>query len=275
MSVVAICETFGSQGNEIGRELSRALGWEFADREIIAKAAERYGESVMELHHVSEEKPTLWERFTDSTRHYVSCIEATILEMAARGEVVLVGHGAAIILREIPHVLRVRVTAPEGLRAMRARQQQGLATDQTALEFIREADRERATRMKFLYRVDLDDPLLYDVAINTERVSVDGGVRITREALQNEFVKPTERSCAAVRDLSLAAQAKARLLVDPTTRGLRLAVNAVDCTLTVMGQVDSEALRQAALRIVGEVPGVTAVADEIIVVPIVRRYAGT
>ena len=275
MSVVAICETFGSQGNEIGRELSRALGWEFADREIIAKAAERYGESVMELHHVSEEKPTLWERFTDSTRHYVSCIEATILEMAARGEVVLVGHGAAIILREVPHVLRVRVTAPEGLRAMRARQEQGLATDQTAAEFIREADRERAARMKFLYRVDLDDPLLYDVAINTERVSVEGGVRILREALQNEFVKPTARTCASARDLSLAAQAKARLLVDPTTRSLRLAVSAADGKLTVMGQVDSEALRQAALRIVGEVPGVTAVQDEIIVVPIVRRYAGT
>ena len=275
MSVVAICETFGSQGNEIGRELSRALGWEFADREIIAKAAERYGESVMELHHVSEEKPTLWERFTDSTRHYVSCIEAIVLELAARGEVVLVGHGAAIILREIPHVLRVRVTAPEALGAMRTRHQQGLATDQTALDFVREADRERAARMKFLYRVDLDDPLLYDVAINTERVTVDGGVRILHEALQNELVKPTARSVACARDLSMAAQAKARLLVDPTTRNLRLAVTAADGKLTVRGPADSEALRQTALRIVGEVPGVTAVEDEIIVVPIVRRYAGT
>ena len=70
MSVVAISETFGSLGTEIGWELSRSLGYEFADREIIAKAAERYGESVMDLHHVSEEKPTLWERFPDSTRHY-------------------------------------------------------------------------------------------------------------------------------------------------------------------------------------------------------------
>ena len=119
MSVVAISETFGSQGNEIGWELSRSLGYEFADREIIAKAEERYGESVMELHHVSEEKPPLWERFSDSTRHYVSCIEATILEMAARDEAVLVGHGTAIVLREIPHVLRVRVGASESLRATR------------------------------------------------------------------------------------------------------------------------------------------------------------
>jgi cytidylate kinase len=275
MSVVAICETFGSQGTEIGRALSRALGWEFADREIIGKAAERYGESVMELHHVSEEKPTLWERFTDSTRHYVSCIEATILEMAARGEVVLVGHGAAIILREIPHVLRVRITAPEALRASRVRDEQGLATSQGALEFVREADHERSARMKFLYRVDLDDPLLYDVVINTERMTVDAGMRIIREALHNELVRPTARSVADAHDLSLAAQAKARLLVDSQTRHLRVAVRAAGGKLTMTGSADTEALRQAAVRIVSAVPGVTGVEDEIIVLPIVRRYAGT
>jgi len=119
MSIVAISETYGSHGTEIGRELSRALGWEFADREIIAKAAERYGEAAMELQRVTEEKPTLWERFSDSTQHYLSCVEATIFELAAQGRAILVGHGAAIMLREIPHVLRVRVTAPEPLRAAR------------------------------------------------------------------------------------------------------------------------------------------------------------
>lgn len=67
----------------------------------------------MELQHVTEEKPTLWERFTDSKRHYLSYVEATIFEMAARGSAVLVGHGAAVILRELRQVLRVRITAPE------------------------------------------------------------------------------------------------------------------------------------------------------------------
>lgn len=275
MSVVAICETFGSQGVEIGRELARALGWEFADREIIAKTAERYGESVMELHHVSEEKPTLWERFTDSTRHYVSCIEATILELAARGDVVLVGHGAAIILRDIPHVLRVRITAPETLRTARIRDEQGLATHEGALAFVREGDRERAARMKFLYHVDLDDPLLYDLTVNTERVTVNGGVRIIRDALDNDLVQASTRSLEAARDRSLAAQAEARLLVDPATRNLRLSVRAEHGRLRLAGHADSEPLRQEALRVVSGIPGVTGVEDEIVVVRLVRRYAGT
>jgi hypothetical protein len=41
MSVVAVSETIGSLGNEIGRRVAQARGYEFSDREIIAKAAER------------------------------------------------------------------------------------------------------------------------------------------------------------------------------------------------------------------------------------------
>jgi cytidylate kinase len=272
MSVVAISETFGSQGTEIGWELSRVLGWEFADREIIAKAAERYGESVMDLHHASEEKPTLWERFSDSTRHYVSCIEATILEIATRDEAVLVGHGAAIILREIPHVLRVRVAAPEPLRAMRARHRQGLSDDDAARELVRDVDRERAARIKFLYHVDVDDPLLYDVVINTDRTSVADGVRIIRAALDGEFARPSLKGLALARDVSVAAQTKARLLVDPATRGLRPVVTAANGRVTVAATVNSDELHDRVIEMVSGVPGVRGVIDELLVVRIPRGY---
>jgi cytidylate kinase len=274
MSVIAIAETCGSQGNEIGHELSRALSWEFADREIIARAAERYGEAAMDLQRVTEEKPTLWERFSDSTQHYLSCVEATIFELAAQGRAVLVGHGAAIMLREIPHVLRVRVTAPEPLRAVRVRDQQGLASVDIAREFVRDTDHERAARMRFLYRVDVDDPLLYDLTLNSERLTVEEGARLVREALQSQIVQPTERSLARGRDLSFAAQAKARLLVDPRTRGLKLSVLAADGNVTIAGMTDSEEARDLALQIVRGIPGLATVTDQIVVVRIPRSYAG-
>ena len=60
MSVVAMSATLGSWGNEIGRELGRVLGYEFADREIIAEAAGRFGEGVMDLHRVTEANRVSW-----------------------------------------------------------------------------------------------------------------------------------------------------------------------------------------------------------------------
>ena len=70
MSIVAISETLGSLGNEIGRRLAESLGWGFADREIIAKAAERFGVDLAQVRHNAEEKPSLWERFTDGHRRF-------------------------------------------------------------------------------------------------------------------------------------------------------------------------------------------------------------
>jgi len=273
MSIVAISQSLGSWGDEIGRELARTLAYEFADREIILKAAERFGETPTELEYVTEEKPTLWERFTDTKRRYLTYVEAIVFEMAARDNAVLSGRGAVILLRKVRHALRVRVTAPDRLRASRVEHQQGLTSD-AAVHLVRESDHDRASRVKFLYHVDWDDPLLYDLALNTERVDVKEGARLIQNALQAERFQPTAESRAEARDLSLAAHARAALLVNPVTRALHLSVSCKDGRLSVSGMVERAELRKAAEETIGSVPGVTGVLSEIVVVAPLRAPAG-
>lgn len=203
--------TLGSWGNEIGRELGRRLAYEFADREIIAKAAERFGEGVMDLERVTEGKPRLRERFSDDPHRYVTYIEAVILEMAARDNVVLAGRGAIVLLSKVRHALRVRVTAPEGVRAERVEQSLGL-TREAAIDAVRESDRERGARVKFLYHVDWDDPLLYDLVLNTERLTVERAAALVQETLADERFRTTPEASRALAELSIAAQAKAAQL---------------------------------------------------------------
>lgn len=96
-------ETLGSLGSEIGRTVATALGYEFADREIITRAAERHGEDASALWHVAEEKPTLRERLTERQDHSSLSIEATLFEMASRDNVVLIGRASTVVLRDAPH----------------------------------------------------------------------------------------------------------------------------------------------------------------------------
>src|SRR2546428_8999736 len=189
--------TLGSWGNEIGRELGRRLAYEFADREIIAKAAERFGEGVMDLERVTEGKPRLRERFSDDPHRYVTYIEAVILEMAARDNVVLAGRGAIVLLSKVRHALRVRVTAPEGVRAERVEQSLGL-TREAAIDAVRESDRERGARVKFRYHVDWDDPLLYDLVLNTERLTVERAAALVQETLADERFRTTPEASRAL-----------------------------------------------------------------------------
>jgi cytidylate kinase len=271
MSIVAISDTLGSRGEVMGRELARRLGWEFADREAIAKAAEQFGEAVGELHQVTEARPSLWERFTDSKRRYLLYVEATVFEMAARGRVVIVGHGSTIMLRGIRHALRVRVSAPEHERVQRVREARGV-TEASALDVVRDSDNERAARMRYLYHVDVDDAFLYDLTINSERVDVDEGARLMAEGLTLRRVQATDETHEEALDRAGAALARARLAADPRTRSQRLSVETRGRRLTLRGFADSEAHKKVALAIVRAVPGVIDTVDETVIPSVVATF---
>src|ERR1043166_2675162 len=266
MSILAISETAGSLGKEIGHTVAASLGHEFADREIISKAAERFGEGVLELTHATEERPTLWERFTETRHRYMAYIEAIVLEMAARDNVVLVGRASTVILARIHQALRGRISAPASTRAQRVNKAQGL-TAEAALDYVRRSDRERAARVKFLYHLDWDDPLFYDLVVNTERLSVDEGARLLRHALKEERLETTTTARKAMRDLSLAAQAKAALLANPMTRSRQIFVTATDGHIALSGSVRTEEERRVAGGGVGRIPAGTGVLNDIVAPP--------
>jgi cytidylate kinase len=262
MSVVAISQTLGSLGDEIGKALAGRLGWRFADREIVLAAADRYGGGVVDLERATESRPSLWERMADTQRHYLTFMEAIVFEMAAGERVVFSGRGVPFVLRGVAHVLRVRITAPVSVRAQRIAREHR-TTAEAAAEFVRQSDRERAARMKFLYHVDWDDPLLYDLVLNTGRMDLDEGVTLLQQALAAPRLTPTEASRGSLRDLSLTARAKAALLVHGQTRLLPLAVTCRDGEITLSGVVPHEALCKVAEEAVAGIPGVVRVRNDL------------
>jgi cytidylate kinase len=255
MSVVAVSENLGSLGIEIGQALAASLGYQFAERDIISKAADRFGVDVARLSHAVEERPTLVDRLNTAQRRFAQYVEATVQEMAARDDIVVVGLASTIILAGMPHTLRVRVTAPEGRRAERVAQAQGL--DPTAaLDFVRQSDRERGGRVWFLYHVDLENPLLYDLVINTARLEAEEGARLVQQALEHPRFRSTEASRLTMRDLSLVAQARGVLVADPVTCGRSISVDCTDGVVSLGGRVEEWPVRRAAEQALGKVPGI-------------------
>jgi cytidylate kinase len=270
MSIVAISETTGSLGNEIGRRVSERLGYRFADREIIAKAAEQFGAELSDLRHGTEEKPSFWERLTDSQHRYRAYVDSMILELASGDDVVLTGLAGAIVLRQAPHALRVRTNAPERVRANRLEQQQGL-TREAALDLVRHTDHERATRVKFLYRVNVDDQLLYDLVLNTERLTADEGARLIQEMLREQRFRTTPVARDQLIDLSIETRAKASFMASPVIDPERVAVFARGGCASISGSVDTDEEYRLVQETVARIPGVTRVVNEIEVTPPIKR----
>jgi cytidylate kinase len=243
------------------------------DREIIAKAAERFGESLMELTHVTEEKPGLLERFTHTRDHYLSAVEATVLDMAARDDVILCGRSATLLLARFPHVFRVRITAPASVRAVRVANQHGL-TPEAAADFVRQADHERAARVRFLYHVDWDDLLQYDMTLNTERITVEHAARVLAAALDDPRYRMTPEAKRELANLSLSALAKATLLANPATRPLRVFVTCRDGHCSVTGLVATEEQRQLVQDGLSALPGLKGLHNEVVPTRPIRMRSG-
>jgi hypothetical protein len=151
------------------------------------------------------------------------------------------------------------------VRADRIEREQGL-TAEAARDYIQDADRDLAARVRFLYHLDWDDPLLYDIVINTERTSVPRAVAMLRERLLDDRLAPTEASHRALRDRSLGALARAALLANPATRPRAIGVRVADGSVELTGRVETDTERRTAENAVARIPGVAGVRNELVIV---------
>jgi cytidylate kinase len=240
MAIVTVSHEIGAGGPEIGQALAERLGYRCVGPELISEASRRYGLLEEKLSHLDESKPSLFERFDAETRRYITVIQTALYEFAEQDNVILLGRGGQWLLRGIPHVLRVRVMAPFELRVKRLTKkmagQMGEQTNpRTVTDMVRRDDAEKLGRMRYLYEVDLRDSNLYDLVVNTEKLSVDSGVDvIARVATRPEFAT-TPAGQQLVADRALASRVQVALASHPETRKYRITVEAKEGIVTLEG----------------------------------------
>ncbi len=89
-------------------------------------------------------------------------------------------------------------------------------------------------------------------------------LRLIRELMAEPRFQPTPESRRELRDLSLAAQAKAALLAHPITRALTITVACRDGYLSVSGTVHDAEHAGIAHHLVSAVPGAAGVRNELV-----------
>ncbi|MBI3953674.1 MAG: cytidylate kinase-like family protein [Chloroflexi bacterium] len=104
-------------------------------------------------------------------RRYLEVLTLVTREVAAAGNVVIVGGGSQFILRDSPGALRVYSTASLKDRVRRAMEAEHL-DEAAAARLVKEADEARRAWVKKYFKADVDDHLLYDVTINTSILPV-------------------------------------------------------------------------------------------------------
>jgi cytidylate kinase len=190
MPVITISRQFGSNGDEIARDVAERLDMRLVDQEIIKEVAHRLGvppervtaQDERDAPHVVADLVRTMRRLYPATiaptaegpevdeAAYLQVTRQVIWEVARMGNAVIMGRGAPFILDRNPEVLHVLVVAPMDVRVERVMLAEGLDR-QAADQRVREADASRARYIRHYYRTNWLDVAYYDLMLDTGHFS--------------------------------------------------------------------------------------------------------
>jgi cytidylate kinase len=271
MTIVAISREMGSGGYEVASAAAKTLGFDYVDREILLHAARVHDVSEEKITDVADRHLSLWERFDEEKRRYLTFIEAAYYSFAEKGNVVTAGRGGPFFLRNVSHAVRVRIMAPVEVRVRRVMEREKL-DHKAAAGKVRNYDRELAGRIDYLFGLDWTLPENYDLVINTEADAWPFYIDLLVATARHARFQPTPESVQRVRDLSLGARVRAAIAKDPLTKNINVEVVAHGGQVALKGVVFSPAMMDAAASVARQVPGVTQVSCEAVEIP--RVYPG-
>ena len=181
---ITISRMTGAGGHTVADKLAEYLQanvpghapWTVFDRQLVEK--------VLEDHHLSKRiaefmpekhRSLLTDMFEEllglhpSDWTLVHQTAETILHLAQMGNVILVGRGAAVVTRKLDNVFHVRLMGSLEKRTEQVQKVYGYDR-KTAINFINREDKGRKRFVKEHFEEDPENPLLYDLGINTDRI---------------------------------------------------------------------------------------------------------
>lgn len=213
MSLITISPSLGSGGKAIATQVAEGLRIELYDDDRLQEEALAMGIGSEYLKGMDEKAPGLFDRILGKKPDiYMDLMEAVVYKVSQRGRGVIMGHCGQMLLRDFGCALHVRIYASKERRIanlMEAYQ----VNWQSAEKIIRKSDNRRNGFYRFAFQMDLNDPSLYDLTINTEKIGRDLASQfVIQMATSDKISACSLTALEAMERLSLTKKVEAELL---------------------------------------------------------------
>ena len=210
MSIVTIRGQLGSGAPEVGRQVADKLHVGYVDRELIAEVAMRLQSDEQEV--IAKEMPptTLLGRIAEALGHnaafageafagaylpiselslsdsrYFEALKSVVKELARSQPLVILGRGSQFILKDYPGTLHVFLVAPIEIRLKRVMQDLKLK-EEAAKQEIASFDKSSREFIRRYFQAGWEDPVNYDLVINTGHLGYQAAASIVFETLSHK-----------------------------------------------------------------------------------------
>lgn len=219
MTVITISRQYGSGGDEIANQICELLKYRQFDKRQIAQAAMDVGFTSQEIIDYSEEdykvknfvdtllrrthpvaQVRVWREETSGIRIAetqavnedvaLALVQKAIRAAYESGDMVILGRGGQIILKDCRNVLHIRLEAALEERIYRVKSQLRATKEsfdatvddrRAAQDLIETRDLASSNYIRQYYGVDWADPLLYHAILNTSKLGINQTARVIVE----------------------------------------------------------------------------------------------
>jgi len=267
MPLITISGGVGTGAGRVAQLVAKKSRVELFDDLRLQQEANKMGVRAEDLKGLNEKAPTFFDSLRYNPELYLDILESVVYQVSRGGEGVIVGHGSQLLLRDFGCAMHVFIHASEAYRIQQLIGQHDL-TNKAAEKMIRKSDNEKKGFLRFAFQMDWDNPSLYDLVINTEKLGIEGAAKLVMEALLLDGIKECSlKALETMERMSLTKTIQAALLkagfsysqfhVEIPEQGL----------VEVSGYTATEEDKSRILKTVKKIPGVTKVKDQLGIMP--------
>jgi len=211
MAIITISRGSYSKGKEVAERVAARLEYRCISREVILEASGIYHIPEIRMVKAIHDAPSILERLGGGKLAYIAYYKSALARLVREDNVVYHGLAGHLLLKGVPHVLKVRIIADLADRVLSVMKEEKI-NEQDARSMILKDDQERRKWTQSLYGADPWDSSLYDLVIHIDRFTVSDAVDFVCDAAGRDQFKTTAESRQKMDDLALASQVKAALV---------------------------------------------------------------
>ena len=211
MPIITISRGSYSRGKEVAEKLAEKLNYDCVSREILLETSEEFNIPEISLVRAIHDSPSILDRFRHGKERYISYYQYALLKHVQKDNVIYHGLAGQYFLRNIPHVLKVRILANIEDRVKEIMKRDEISQKE-AQDVLRKDDEERRRWGLKLYGTDTWDSRLYDMVLLVDRLSVDNAVELIIQASKTPAFQTTAESQRIINDKLLCAKIHAMLV---------------------------------------------------------------
>jgi cytidylate kinase len=210
MAIITISRGSYSKGKEVAEKVASRLGYKCISREVLLDASEHFHIPEIRLVRAIHDAPSILDRFSRSKQAFIAYIRCALVQYVKDDNVVYHGLAGHLLLKGIPHVLKIRVIADLADR-IRAEMKRKKVSEEAARVLLLKDDEERRKWTHTLYGTDPWDSSLYDLVVHIHKLTIADAVDVICDTASRESFKTTKQVQRKMKDYGMACQMKAGL----------------------------------------------------------------